>query len=88
MKKQRRKSNALPPRTLPAWWLRNFGKIDPEAAERVAEYVQREAVDRIRGKSVAGALSEIAEQFGWRSRSRGFEVLRAGRHLLWRKRRA
>lgn len=74
----------LPVASVPAAYLSRFGRIDPEAARRVAKHVQENAVNRFRFKTVDGALREVAAAL-FMSRSTGYRVLRAGRWLLWRE---
>lgn len=73
---------AFPPRTVPREYTRLFGRIDPNIAVKVADYIQRTAVDRF--QLVEVMLLKIANELG-QSRATAYRNLRAGRWLIGRK---
>lgn len=74
----------LPPEGVPLSFFRLFGEADPELCRAVARFVDGGK----REYTVTALLADIGARpgFGF-SRSRGYEILRAGRWLLLRERR-
>lgn len=72
-------SRPAPPRGVPAAFLRRFRRTDPKKAARVAEYVQRNAVDAY--ECVEVHLIAVANSVGLGD-STAWRYLRAGRWLM------
>jgi hypothetical protein len=73
----------LPPRGVPPEFFRRFGPLDPETCKSVAEFCD----ELRRGFTVNASLSDIGARPGYGfSRSKGYELLRAGRYLLLKER--
>lgn len=77
----------LPPRGVSRAFLRRYGpNVDPHIADKVHEYVQKNAIDRRRHMKVDDAVGLISKELGICKRL-GYLHLNAGRWRAWRQRR-
>lgn len=75
-----------PPRGASRAFLRRYGRyVEPTVAIQVAEYVQKNAIDRRRHMKVDDAVRNIAAELGV-CRALGYKFLNAGRWLRARRR--
>lgn len=77
-----------PPRGASRAFLRRYGVcVEPSVALQVADYVQKNSIDRRRFIKVDEAVARIAGELGV-GKTTGYKFLNAGRWLLARRRRS